>query len=168
MNAQWDEGAAHESLARTTQLLEHLGLQYASMEPWSVGIGVGLAWSETDFLVLSISYGDPGTLYITTGVLKDLQQEALPILMLCNQRNQSNPAYCVYLHDAEVGWDVVIQHSLPMQLLLDVPPFFNACLRPTAAAAAEARAEFSELGLGGTPHRWSDEDRKRLLMRSIV
>jgi hypothetical protein len=168
MNAEWDERAAHDSLARTTQLLEHLGLQYVSMEPWSAAIGAALAWGETEFLVLSVSFGSPGTLYITAGVLKDLQQEALPILTLCNQRNQNNPAYCVFLHDAEAGWDVLIQHSFPVQLLLDVPPFFKASLEPTTGAAAEARAEFSELGLGGMPHRWCDEDRKRLLMRSIV
>ncbi len=127
-----------------------------------------MAWGIDDFLVLSVLYGNPQTVLISTGILRDLERDPLPILRLCNERNHANPAYCFFLHDAEAGWDVILQLSYPLQLLIDVPPFLEASLEPTVRTASEARNDFAGLGLGGESYQWNEQDRERLLMRSMV
>lgn len=157
------------SMERLRSLLDHEQLHHVDVPgPRLLGRGVALAWSGGGFLTLSIAAGSPHTVLITAGVLKDVERDLLLVLEACNYRNQGNAAYLFLLHDADVGWDVLIQHSFPLQLLVDVPPFLQACLEPTTVVAAEAREEFREKGVGGTAYAWNEEDAARLLSRSII
>jgi hypothetical protein len=157
-----------ESLQGLRKLLTQQGLHFVDLSGIALAQGVAMAWSGGGFLTLSIGPGSPHTVLITAGVLKDVERDHLAVLEACNYRNQTNPAYCFFLHDAEVGWDVLLQHSFPLQLLVDVPLFLEANLEPTTVIAAEARLEFGEKGVGGTAYAWSEEDAERLLVRSII
>jgi hypothetical protein len=88
-------------------------------------------------------------LFITAGVLRDINQDRLTVLTMCNARNQGTTAYPFFLHDADSGWDILIQQTFPVQLLLDVPQFFSACLRGVPDVAEEAQEEFLESNVGG-------------------
>jgi len=107
-------------------------------------------------------------LFITAGVLRDINQDRLTVLTMCNARNQGTTAYPFFLHDADSGWDILIQQTFPVQLLLDVPQFFSACLRGVPDAAEEAQEEFLDGNVGGRPYHWNLEDLERLLLRSLA
>jgi hypothetical protein len=106
--------------------------------------------------------------FITAGVLRDIHQDRLTASTLCNARNQGTTAYPFFLHDANSGWDILIQQTYPLQLLLDVPQFFSACLHGMPDAAEEAQEEFLNASIGGQPYQWNMEDLERLLLRSLA
>ncbi len=156
-------------LDQIKQVLENdLGLQYVEGTDMSIGVGLGVAWSETDFLALSVSLGSPSNLYITGGIYRDIPQDRLSALEAVNSLNQDNPAYTAFLHDAEIGWDLLLQQCLPIQLFVDIPPFLGACLQPTLGRIEEAREKCKELGVAGTGYRWVSDDLQRLLQTSLI
>jgi hypothetical protein len=101
-------------------------------------------------------------------VLRDINQDPLTALTMCNARNQGTTAYPFFLHDADSGWDILVQQTHPIQLLFNVPQFFSACLRAVPEVAAEAQEEFLEGNLWGRPYHWNLEDVERLLLRSLA
>src|SRR5437899_5358611 len=79
-------------------LVGQLDLKYQDIRPSPLGLGIGIAWSQTRFVVLSVPL--TATLaFITGGVLRDIDQDRLTALTLCNTRNQGTTAYPFFLHD---------------------------------------------------------------------
>lgn len=163
-------GIASHQLERIKVAVAQAGLKYLELSSTPFGVGVGIAWSEFDFVVLSVlGGGSENQLMITSGVLRDIKQDRLAVLDACNRRNQNNTAYPFYLHDAEVGWDILVQLTFPIELLLDAPPFFAASMTNLPQVAQMARDDFvAKWSLGGEPYRWNDDDVKRLLIRSLL
>jgi hypothetical protein len=167
-------GSAEELLAEprrrlsvVERLLNELGLAFTPIPDAPVGVGVAVAW-PSGFLVISAPAGSTPTVYVTGGVLRDVEPVELPLLQECNERNAMNPAYCFFLHEADSGWDVIVQHSHLLQIFVDAPAFLQALLEPTLAAIAEARPKFTQRGAGGWPYLWDEENRHRLLYRSLI
>lgn len=163
-------GVAAGQLERIKVAVSQLGLKYVDLAPVTFGVGIGIAWGDTEYVVLSIAAGgNENQLMMTSGVLRDVKQDRLAVLDACNRRNQSNSSYLFYLHDAEVGWDILLQHMYPIELLLDVPPFFQAAVTGLPRETQEARTQFAEeWSFGGEPYRWNDEGVARLLLRSMI
>ncbi len=160
---------ADAQLRRMKQVLGELGLQCVELSPVATGTGFGVAFGETDYVVVAVAGGgSEGNAYITSGVFRDINDDRLAALEACNERVSSNPACPFFLHDADAGWDILLQLSYPVQLLLDLPHFFGALLRGTPQEVERARPDFATKGVYGTPYRWCEEDAQRLLMRSLV
>jgi hypothetical protein len=162
-------GDAPANLGHLTDLLTRGGLKYVDLDPGPVGVGVGISFGETDYLVVTV-LGPPNDnqAYITSAVLRNVNQDRAAVLNVCNQLTRDNAAYPTYLHDADAGWDVLIQQVYPVQLLVDVPPFFVSCVQLLPQAAARARSKFGESWLGGMPYSWSPDDVRRLFIRSML
>lgn len=163
------ELASHQ-LERIKVAVGQGGLKYLDLPPAPFGVGIGIAWSGTDYVVLSVlGGGSENQLMITCGVLKDVKQDRLAVLDACNRRTQNCAAYPFYLHDAKIGWDVLVQQTFPIELMLDVPTFFVSSATNLPQVAQMAREDFAaEWSLGGEPYRWNDDDVRRLLMRSMM
>jgi len=163
-------GMAAGQLERIKVAVSQLGLKYVNLEPTGIGVGIGISWGDKEYIVLSIAAGgNENQLMMTSGVLQDVKQERLAVLDACNRRNQSNSSYVLYLHDADIGWDILLQNTYPIELLFDVPLFFHSAMTCIPREAQEARVQFAEeCGFGGEAYRWNDEDVARLLLRSMV
>ena len=133
-----------------------------------VGVGLGIASSETDYIVLSVAGGLEGILNLTAGVLKDVTQNRLNVLNVCNSLTQNNPAYPFYLHDAEAGWDIHVQQRYPIDVLLAAPSFFQSCVGNLPVMAKQGRNKFIEAGVRGQLYNWDHDDARRLLTRSML
>lgn len=155
-------------MAVTTQL----GLRCVSLDDVPVGTGFALQWAsegnEERIVVVTIPGGEARTAYITSGVLADVQQDdRLALLEVCNSRVSENAALPVYLHDADAGWDILVQTVFPVELLVDVPPFFGSVLKSVPLAAETIRERLrTDARAGGRPYEWQDLD--RLLLRSLL
>jgi hypothetical protein len=160
--------SATSQLNRLMAIVTQLDLKYIDLPPAPMATGFGVAFGDTEFVVAAIAGTNEASCYLTSGVLRDIVRDRLPVLEACNSRTSANPAYPCFLHDAEIGWDVLIQTSYPVQLLVDVPPFFGACLRSFSSEADRIRADFGDKGLGGAPYCWAEDDVHRLLMRAAV
>jgi hypothetical protein len=163
-----DIADARSGLHRVERVLLELGVRYTSLDDHGVGVGVSVAWGDEAFLVVSVPLFNPHTANITAGVLRDVERDRLAVLDACNRRNQSNPAWTYLLHDAELGWDVIVQQSFPIQLLVDVPPFLGACLEPTVHEVEEALPAFREAGVGGRRHSLGAGDAARVMSRGLI
>src|SRR2546422_477806 len=93
---------ASRQLQRIKGLVGQLDLKYQDIRPSPLGVGIGVAWSETRFVVLSVPV-TPTLLFITAGVLRDINQDPLTALTICNARNQGTTAYPFFLHYADSG-----------------------------------------------------------------
>jgi hypothetical protein len=155
---------ARAQLERITTLIDQAGLRYVALPEMSFSLGVAVAWSETDVIVVSVPTASPHSAYFTQGLLKDIQQDKLRALEAANDRTHENPEFPVFLHDAEGGWDMLTQQTYPIQLFVDVPPFFESRLQTTGVAAA-LRAKLQP-SLHGLPYRFEEADLNRLLMRA--
>lgn len=163
--------AAKVSLDRVKSLASQVGLKYVELpRPEApVGVGIAMAFGEMRYVVLSImGGGNEGQLNLTAGVLRDIRQDRDSALTLCNGMVRDNPVYPIYLHDAQIGWDVLVSNVYPIQLLIDNPTFFANAVRALPIVADDARSKFAEAGLGGQPFRWNDEDIARLLIESMM
>jgi hypothetical protein len=161
---------AELNLTRLKDALTAVSLKYADIEPSATAVAVGVAFGDTDFVVVTIS-GPPNdtTAYLTTPILKDLDHDDRPdILEVCNELTGNNAAFPTFLHDAEIGWDVLIQDSLPVQVLVDVPAFFHSCVTALPPAAEYGRTKFGEKGIRGDLYRWNQIDVDRLFRCSYV
>jgi hypothetical protein len=155
---------AHVRLGRIKMLVDRAGIRYITLAETSWSLGVAVAWGETDIIVVSIPTGTPHYAYFTQGLLKNVVQDRLAALEGANNRTCENPEFPVFLHDADNGWDILLQQTYPVQLLTEVPAFFESRLQTTEVAAS-IRAELQP-SLGGTPYRFEDTDLARLLMRA--
>ena len=144
------EGAQAE-LDRLRAVLDGLGLKYVDVEPRMFGVAAAVAFGETDFAVLSVVSGNQNYVYVTAGALREVARDKLAVLEVCNDYVAQNSEVPVYLHDAEIGWDVLAQVAHPVQLYVDVPAYFNLMLRAVPNAAEKVRAALSEKGIAGEP-----------------
>lgn len=162
-------GAAKATMERIKALTTQVGMTYVELPEVLAGVGIAVRFGETQFTVLSVmGGGNEGQLNLTAGVLRDIQQNRLEALALCNSLVRDNPAYPTYLHEAQVGWDILVSNMLPVSLLIQVPLFFTASVRALPQMADSIRPEFVEAGLGGQPFHWNEDDLNRLLLVSIM
>lgn len=132
-------------------------------------VGIAIGFGQTDYTILSVSNSDPNQLTVTGGILKDIKRDLVAALTIVNQFNQNNTSYTVYLHDAEVGWSLLVQRTTPLQVFVDSPAYLNAQIRGLPKAVQELRGEIAEkTELGGQPWSWTAEDQRNLLNRSMI
>jgi hypothetical protein len=163
-----DLDLAQDQLDKVKLLSSQVGLEYEELPPQPTGVGIAMSWRETDFIVLSvIGYGSENQLWLTCGALRDIRQDRLAALDACNKLNQADCAHPFFLHDAPTEWDILVQQTYPVQLLLDVPRFFANCCTSLPGVTEQARKEFFG-DLGGSPYSWTVEDVDRLLAHSML
>lgn len=161
---------AKGQLGRINALCAQVGLKYAEIPDSFMGAGVGVAFSETDYVVLSVlGGGSEGKLMITCGLAKDIKQDRLAALDASNTFTRNNSIFPVFLHDAKDTWSLLMQLTYTVDLLLDNPDYFEMVVRTTPQVAAQHRAELAEkYDLGGQPWRWTPEDLGLLLLKSLL
>jgi hypothetical protein len=159
---------ARAVLEQLKTALRSLGIKYVDLPvpALPLGVGVGTVWDGGDLITISVGCDEGSLVNLTTGVLRDVAQDRLPVLDACNGRTRENSLLPVYLQDAEAGWDILLQQRFPADLLLAEREFFGEFLQAILLAAREARADFAERGLGG--YRYETSDLDRLLLRSLV
>ena len=162
---------ARQQIERVKVLCAQLGLKYQELAPTFVGAGIAIGFGETDYVVVSVGAGgNENQLMITSGVLNDIFRDRAMALEAANYFTSNNTAYPVYLHDAEVGWALLMQQTIPVELALDVPSFFvNFCVKALPQVVANYRETAAEKWtLGGRPWQWNAEDHNALLIRSMM
>jgi len=162
-------GQAPTTLGQITALLHVLDVMYAPLPDAPAGLGVAVSFEESGFEVISV-LGPPNDLNVslTVGIAKDVPQDRLALLDFCNSHTKAWSAFPVYLHDAPDGWDVVLQVNYPVQVLVDIPPFFMSMLQGVLDVGNHVRRSFVDAGLGGQPYEWGPDDTLRLLHRSTM
>jgi len=165
---------AKQQLEVVKEMVAATGEKFVELGPSPVGAGVALAWSESEFIVLSIQGGgNEHQLILTSGVLRDIAligEPCVPALVACNRKTADNSAYPFYVNELlglratgqvvspEAGQDILIQQKYPLQLLADVQPFFAYCVSRDSLPVQtnQARREFIEgYGVSGTPYIWN-------------
>jgi hypothetical protein len=159
-----------QQLARVKVLCSQAGLNVVDLAEHFLGVGVAVPLGPADYVVLSVMGGGiENHLMITSGILKDIQRDRLAALNACNHFTSSNTAYPVYLHDAEIGWALIMQQTHPIEVLLDIPEYFSAVVRHMPRLAAEYRLTVAEKwSIGGLPWAWNEQDLGALLIRSMM
>jgi hypothetical protein len=161
---------AAQQLERVKALCSQIGLKYVELPAQFMGVGIAIGFGETDYTILSImGGGSESHLMTTSGILKDINRSRETALQRVNRFNQQNTAYTVYLHDAEAGWSLLVQHTAPIEVFLDVPGYLNALVRGLPMAVQEFRQQLAEEAeLGGQPWSWTAQDQSELLLRSML
>jgi hypothetical protein len=161
---------AKQQLKRIKVALTQADLNYAELPDQVFGVGVAVGFSQAEYVVLSVMAGGmENQLMMTGGILKDVNQDRLAALDACNRFNQSNTAFPVFLHDAEIGWSILVQQTHPIEVVLDVPEFFIGNVRSIPQIVAQYRETLAkEWSLGGRPWAWNEEDHRALLMSSML
>lgn len=162
---------ARQQIERVKVLCTQSGLKYQELAPTFMGAGIAIGFGETDYVVVSVGAGgNENQLMITSGVLYDITRDRAMALEAANYFTSNNTAYPVYLHDAEVGWALLMQQTIPVELALDVPSFFvNFCVKALPQVVANHRETAAEKWtLGGRPWQWVAEDHNALLFRSMM
>jgi len=145
-------------------ILRRAGLNFVDLE-CVMGSGVGVPFDPQNFVIVSaMHFGD--AVNIAVPVLKDLNQDRLPILTECNRLTQNNPAYPFYLHDAEVGWAVLVAAVFPTPVLARVEDYAVALARQLPGLAKASRERIAAVA-GGRPFSWP-EDVQEMLLRSLM
>jgi len=162
-------GEAPTTLGRITALLHELEVMYAPLPDGPTGVGVAVSYGELGFLVVSV--GEPPNdlnVSLTVGIAKDVDEDRLAVLDLCNRHTRAWSAFPVYLHDAPSSWDVILEVNHPVQLFVDIPPFFMSMVRGVLKVGQQVRQTFVDAGFGGQPYEWNPDDTQRLLLRSTM
>lgn len=160
--------AAKATLERIKSLIAQVGWKYIELPEAPIGVGIAIAFEGTQYVVLSVSYSLEDQLNITSGILRDIQQDRLTALGLCNSMVRDNPAYPIYLHDAPMGWDILVSNLFPLRVLFESPTFFANTVRGLPLVAENVRPKFLEAGLGGQPFNLDMENLNRLLAVSML
>jgi hypothetical protein len=161
--------AARATLERIKILTTQVGLTYVELPEFLAGVGIAIGFASTRFTVLSVmGGGSENQINVTAGILRDIQQDRLSALALCNGMVRDNPAYPVYLHEAEIGWDILVSNIFPVSLLINNPAFFVNSVKALPMMADTVRPEFAEAGLGGQVFNWDADDRQRLFIESMM
>ncbi|HXB16034.1 MAG TPA: hypothetical protein VNV44_09865 [Solirubrobacteraceae bacterium] len=176
-------GEARIEMGRLRGVLEQLGLKYVALTDQPLGLGIGLQWAnEGDadrIVVVSIPESSRETVYLTSGVMKDVRQDVRnAVLEVCNRWVSQRPFFPAFLQEipelpgdhgimGERGLAVLIKVSLPVEAFVQMPRFFNAVLPGVPLAAEKLRIELStQAEPQGRPYQWKDLD--RLLARSFL
>jgi len=161
--------AARATLEKIKTLTTQVGWTYVELPEFLPGVGIAVGFGPTRYTVLSVmGGGSEGQLNVTAGVLRDIRQDHLSALTLCNGLVRDNPAYPVYLHEAEIGWDILVSNIFPVSLLINNPAFFVNSVKALPMMADTVRPEFAEANLGGRPFNWDTEDQQRLFIESMM
>jgi hypothetical protein len=161
--------AATQQLDGLKQLTDQIGLRFVELPAHSMGVGFGVAFGGTEYAIVSVLSQNERHAFISAGVLQDVSRaHRLDILEFCNTIVQEGAGTPIFLHDAEAGWDLIAQVTVPTQVLFDVPPYYGALLRGVASFAQQARMRLAEAGITGQTYRWDNVDSERLLSRSLV
>lgn len=162
--------AAKQQLEKIKALCSHSALKYVDLPPEVMGVGIAIGFGQTDYVILSILGGDSSNqLMITSGIFTEIKRNRAAALEAANHFTRDNTAYPVYLHDADIGWALLMQQTHSIELLLEVPQYFNNCVRGLPQVVIEYRNIISEnWDLGGRPWEWAPEDHKALLIRSMM
>ena len=161
---------ARQQLERIKALCTQTGFRYADLPSQFMGVGMAIGFGPADYVILSIlAGGNENQFMITDGILKYIDRDRVAALEAVNHFTQRNTAYPVFLHDADAGWALIMQQTLPIDLLLDVPPFFSSCVRTLPVVVKEYRQTVAEKwDLGGQPWSWTPADHNALLTRSML
>ncbi len=160
---------AKKNMEQIKALTTQIGWNYIDLPEFLAGVGIAIGFGPTQYTVLSVmGGGNEGQLNIIAGALRDIRQDRLTTLDLCNSLVRDNPMYPVYLHDAEVGWDIVVSNVFFVQLLLENPSFFANSVRALPKVADLVRPKFLEAGLSGQPFSWDEEHRHQLFIESMM
>jgi hypothetical protein len=161
--------AARVTLERIKTLTTQVGLTYVELPEFLAGVGIAIGFASTQFTVLSVmGGGNENQINVTAGILRDIRQDRAKVLDLCNGMVRDNPAYPIYLHDAEIGWDILVSNIFPVALLVNNPDFFANSVKALPMMADTVRSEFTEAGLGGQVFTWDADDRQRLFIESMM
>lgn len=159
---------ARPALARAERVLSARGLTTTPLPDVPFGVGFGVAFSGGTYSVVSVGAGgNESIVQLSVGVLKDLQKHRLEILDECNSLTRDNTAYPYFLHDADAGWDVLLQVRLPVQLVESGSSYFAALVEQLPQYVVPARNKLQQLA-AGSPYEWTADDTSRLLIRSLV
>ncbi|PYC66190.1 hypothetical protein C7C45_26050 [Micromonospora arborensis] len=160
---------ARQQLEQTKRALTRASLEYVELDPFVMGVGVAVPYGPTDYVIISISGGgNESVLNLTSGVLQDLPQDPLPILDVCNKLTRDNPIFPHFLHDAEAGWAVLVQHRALATVLYDVPGLMKVIVENLPVIARQSREKLAAAGVVGRPYIWSPADANHLLIRSMM
>jgi hypothetical protein len=159
---------AKATLERFKSLITQIGWKYVELPEAPVGVGIAVSFGDTRYTVLSVIGGGEDRLNITAGILRNIQQDQITALGLCNGMTRDNPAYPIYLHEALIGWDILVSNMFPIRMLFESPTFFANTVRGLPLVAEKVRPQFLEAKLGGQPFNWNDEDLNRLLLVSML
>ncbi|WP_410644967.1 hypothetical protein [Amycolatopsis sp. lyj-346] len=166
--APWLEPAVRQ-LSKIKNLLDEAGLKYADLGEGLNCVGVGLTWDKGGWAVVSMAAGGlEDAVTITVGVLKDVTQDRPTVLDACNATTRDNPTYPIFLHDAQQGWDVLVQQQFHVDLVLTNPDYFRGCLANLPRYAELRRPDLRKAGIEGLDYTWNDENLRRLLIRSTA
>ncbi|WFE53889.1 hypothetical protein [Micromonospora sp. WMMD1155] len=160
---------ARRQLEQTKNALTNIGLEYVELGPFVMGVGVAVPYGPTDYVVISISGGgSESVLNLTSGVLQDVPRDPLPILSVCNDITRDNPTFPHFLHDAEAGWAVLVQHRTLATVLYDAPALMRVVVENLPVVARDSREKLAAAGVVGRPYAWNSEDANHLLIRSMM
>ncbi|MEH0929071.1 hypothetical protein [Micromonospora sp. CPCC 205558] len=160
---------ARQQLEQTMNVLTKIGLEYVELDPFVMGVGVAVPYGPADYVVISVSGGGSESLLnLTSGVLQDLSQEPLPILDACNKITRDNPIFPHFLHDAEAGWSVLVQHRALATVLYDVRGLMQVVVENLPVIARASREKLAAAGVVGRPYTWNPADANHLLIRSLM
>ena len=160
--------AASIQLQRVRSVADDCGFDPIRLPPTYNAVHLGIEFGPTDYVLLSIEVG-ADQLFISAGGLYDINDDRLAGLEVCNARTRSMPAFpCFYAEPAgAVGADVIVQRSQPVQLVVDVPPYFQHVIRQMPRVTTMLREACSSRDLGGTVFGSSQGDIARLMARAM-
>jgi hypothetical protein len=161
------EVLAHErQLDRIRQLATDRGYKFADLtHGLALMASIGIAFGETEYVLLGIMMGAPEKLYITSGVLRNIRQDRLAALEACNARTRGNPGFPCFFGDGP-EWDIVLQQAHLVELMFRAPAYFDLCVEEVPNAVNSFREVLAEADLGGSPFHWREDDLERLVQRS--
>lgn len=160
---------AVNNMGHVRNFLSAAGLQFHDLGTRVFGAAVAVPFGEDGFVVLTImGAGGENQLLLTAPVLRDVGQDRLAVLDACNSQTRANPSFPTFLHDADAGWDILVQQGYPIQMLGYGADWIEVNVRGSAGVAGAIRDEMWAKGLGGTAYQWSGEDLERLFMRSML
>jgi hypothetical protein len=166
---EW-EAAARRTIGDIHAALKQVGLQWVDLVPPALlGLGLAVGWSNDRYCVISVGLGGSEDMVsISSGVLRGVHQDRLQVLDACNTITRDNATFPCFLHDAEVGWDVLICQRFPIGVLANNVSFFKLCLEVQPIVSENIRSHPAFSSLGGVPYTWSDDDVNQLLIRSLI
>jgi len=160
---------AEVTLNAVRLILESCGLASVDVEPIAMlAGGAAIGWQEGGFSVVTVGLGGSESLInIATGAMKDVPHDRLSILETCNACTRDNPLFPVYLHDAEIGWDILVHQRWPLEAFGDSPGLLGIFLQVQQQKADEAREKGLARSLEGGRFVWDDDDIKRLAISTV-
>ncbi|SDZ46067.1 hypothetical protein SAMN05444365_1199 [Micromonospora pattaloongensis] len=160
---------ARQQLEQAKNALTKIGLRYTELDPFMFGVGVGVPIGLADYVVISVSGGgNESMVNLTSGVLQDLPQDPLKILSVCNSLTRDNPIFPHFLHDAQAGWAVLVQHRALATVLHDVSGMMQVIVENLPVIARQSREKLTAAGVTGRPFDWNVAEANHLLIRSLM